>query len=87
MRLGCIFMSLNSILDDTDRNKIKELNREEIAELLDSKWGYTYDDIEKGLNAIIEDHGAENIAVAKTENYSDNVKTEMGKMSKDIKYE
>lgn len=29
----------------------------------------------------------ENIAVAKTENYSDNVKTEMGKMSKDIKYE
>ena len=37
MRLGCIFMSLNSILDDTDRNKIKELNREEIAELLENR--------------------------------------------------
>lgn len=35
----------------------------DIAELLD--YGYTYDDIEKGLNAILKDHGAENIAVAK----------------------
>ena len=43
----------------------KRFTSPEIAELLDSKWGYTYSDIEKGLNAIIEDHGAENIAVAK----------------------
>ena len=35
-----------------------------IAEMLDS-WGMSYADIEKGLNAIIEDHGAENIAAAK----------------------
>lgn len=32
--------------------------------LLDS-WGMSYADIEKGLNAIIEDNGAENIAAAK----------------------
>ena len=37
----------------------------DIAELLDSKYNYTYKDIRKGLEAIIEDHGAENIAVAK----------------------
>lgn len=37
----------------------------DIAALLDSKYNYTYADIEKGLNAIIEDHGAENIAIAK----------------------
>jgi len=37
MRLGCIFMSLKSILDDTERNNIKELNREEIAELLENR--------------------------------------------------
>ena len=35
-----------------------------MEELLDS-WGMSYADIEKGLNAIIEDHGAENIAAAK----------------------
>ena len=35
-----------------------------IAEMLDS-WGMSYADIEKGLNAIIEDNGAENIAAAK----------------------
>lgn len=44
---------------------IKRFTSPEIADLLDSKWGYTYKDIEKGLKAIIEDHGAENIAVAK----------------------
>lgn len=38
---------------------------DDIAELLDSKYKYTYADIRKGLEAIIEDHGAENIAVAK----------------------
>ena len=37
---------------------------EQIAYLLDN-FNYTYADIEKGLKAIIEDHGAENIAVAK----------------------
>ena len=37
---------------------------DDIAYLKDS-FGYTYGEIEKGLNAIIEDHGAENIAVAK----------------------
>jgi hypothetical protein len=36
----------------------------DIAYLLDSL-GYTYDQIEKGLNAIIEDHGAENNACSK----------------------
>ena len=36
----------------------------EIAYLLDS-FKYTYAEIEKGLNAIIEDHGAENNAVSK----------------------
>ena len=35
-----------------------------MEELLDS-CGMSYADIEKGLNAIIEDHGAENIAAAK----------------------
>ena len=35
-----------------------------MEELLDA-WGMSYADIEKGLNAIIEDHGAENIAAAK----------------------
>lgn len=37
----------------------------DIKALLDSQYGYTYADIEKGLNAIIEDNGKENIAVAK----------------------
>lgn len=37
---------------------------DDIAYLKDS-FGYSYAEIEKGLNAIIEDHGAENIAVAK----------------------
>ena len=36
----------------------------EIAELLDD-WSYSYADIEKGLKAIIEDHGAENNAISK----------------------
>ncbi len=37
----------------------------DIKALLDSQYGYTYADIEKGLNAIVEDNGKENIAVAK----------------------
>ena len=37
---------------------------EAIAYLKDN-YGYSYEEIRKGLNAIIEDHGAENIAVAK----------------------
>lgn len=37
---------------------------EQIAYMLD-KFKYTYADIEKGLNAIIEDHGAENNAISK----------------------
>ena len=36
----------------------------DIADLLDN-FNYTYADIRKGLEAIIKDHGAENIAVAK----------------------
>lgn len=37
---------------------------DDIAYLLD-EYNYSYDDIRKGLKAIIEDNGAENIAVAK----------------------
>ena len=37
---------------------------QDIAYLLD-ELGYTYDEIEKGLNAIIEDHGEENNACSK----------------------
>jgi len=46
---------------------VKRQTSPEIAELLDGDRGYSYsyDDIRKGLNAIIEDHGNENIAVAK----------------------
>ena len=40
------------------------MTSDEIAELLDN-YKYSYAEIEKGLKAIIEDHGAENIAVAK----------------------
>ena len=36
----------------------------DIADLLD-QWGYTYDQIEAGLNAIIEDNGKENNAASK----------------------
>ena len=42
----------------------KRQTTDDIAYLLDN-FKYTYAEIEKGLNAIIEDHGAENIAVAK----------------------
>ena len=42
----------------------KRFTSESIAEMLDG-WGMSYADIEKGLNAIIEDNGAENIAAAK----------------------
>ena len=40
---------------------------QDIADLLDGKYGtkLSYDDIRKGLNAIINDNGAENIAAAK----------------------
>ena len=41
----------------------KRRTTDDIAYLLDS--GYTYAEIEKGLNAIIEDNGAENNAVSK----------------------
>lgn len=41
----------------------KRHTTDDIAYLLDR--GYSYAEIEKGLNAIIQDHGAENIAVAK----------------------
>lgn len=42
----------------------KRQTTDDIAELLD-QWHYTYDQIEKGLNAIIEDDGAENNAISK----------------------
>ena len=42
----------------------KRLTSDSIAEMLDG-WGMSYADIEKGLNAILEDNGAENIAAAK----------------------
>ena len=42
----------------------KRETSEQIAYLLD-RFKYTYAEIRKGLEAIIEDHGAENIAVAK----------------------
>ena len=42
----------------------KRETSEQIAYMLD-KFKYTYADIEKGLKAIIEDHGAENNAVSK----------------------
>lgn len=41
----------------------KRMTTEDIADLLD--YGYTYAEIEKGLNDIIEDNGKENNAVAK----------------------
>ena len=43
---------------------VKRHTSASMEELLDG-WGMSYADIEKGLNAIIEDHGAENIAAAK----------------------
>ena len=42
----------------------KRQTSEEIAYLLD-EFNYSYADIEKGLKAIIEDHGAENNAISK----------------------
>jgi hypothetical protein len=42
----------------------KRQQSDSIVELLDS-YGMSYEDIEKGLKAIIEDNGAENIAAAK----------------------
>lgn len=43
----------------------KRQTTSDIASLLDSQYNYSYADIEKGLKAIIEDHGAENTAIAK----------------------
>lgn len=43
---------------------IKRQTSEDIAYLLDN-YNYTYEEIENGLKAIIEDHGAENKAVSK----------------------
>ena len=43
---------------------VKRHTSASMEELLD-QWGMSYADIEKGLNAIIEDNGAENIAAAK----------------------
>ena len=43
---------------------VKRHTSASIEEMLDS-WHMSYADIEKGLNAIIEDNGAENIAAAK----------------------
>jgi hypothetical protein len=40
------------------------IKTDDIDDLLDN-FNYTYADIRKGLEAIIKDHGAENIAVAK----------------------
>ena len=45
-------------------NGTKRHTTEDIAYLLD-EFGYTYDDIEKGLKAIIEDNGKENNACSK----------------------
>ena len=42
----------------------KRHTSDSIARMLD-EWNMSYADIEKGLRAIIEDHGAENIAAAK----------------------
>jgi hypothetical protein len=60
------------IIGDTSQNAYgdyeysgtKRMTSPDIEYLLDN-FNYTYADIEKGLRAIIEDHGAENIAVAK----------------------
>ena len=43
---------------------VKRHTTADIAELLD-QWGYSYAEIEKGLNAIIEDNGKENNACSK----------------------
>ena len=50
--------------DDLDYLGTSRQTTDDIAYLLD-EYDYSYDDIKKGLNAIIQDHGAENIAVAK----------------------
>ena len=49
---------------------------DDIAYLLDK--GYTYAEIEKGLNAIIEDNGAENIAIAKRIEFAINDRLRQG---------
>ena len=51
-------------IGDMDYRGTTRQTTDDIAYLLD-EYNYSYDDIKKGLNAIIEDHGAENIAVAK----------------------
>lgn len=49
---------------DFEYSGVKRNTTPDIADLLDN-YNYTYADIRKGLKAIIEDHGAENIAVSK----------------------
>lgn len=53
---------------DFEYSGTKRFTTDSIAELLDGvdgQYKLSYDDIRKGLNAIIEDHGKENIAAAK----------------------
>ena len=50
--------------DELEFSGTSRQTTDDIAYLLD-EYKYSYDDIKKGLNAIIEDQGAENIAVAK----------------------
>lgn len=53
---------------DYEYSGTKRLTTDSIAELLDGvdgQYKLSYDDIRKGLNAIIEDNGKENIAAAK----------------------
>ena len=49
---------------DFEYSGVKRHTTPDIADLLDN-YNYTYADINKGLEAIIKDHGAENIAVSK----------------------
>ena len=49
---------------DFEYSGVKRHTTPDIADLLDNH-NYTYAEIRKGLQAIIKDHGAENIAVAK----------------------
>ena len=49
---------------DFEYTGVKRHTTPDIADLLDN-YNYTYDQIYDGLEAIIKDHGAENIAVAK----------------------
>lgn len=52
------------VTQDGNFGGTSRLTTNDIEFLLDNE-GYTYSDIEKGLKAIIENHGSENIAVSK----------------------